>query len=283
MLTRCIATAAVLAVSSANVEELSKHECLLSTRAASYSILTMVQNADMFDTFGDYRDMVLMEDISEAEREQVVQATLCEELCGKGHTYCKSLKRELDDEAFEKMALFKGLLKKKMDMVRPAMNVARNMVRKMMDDAGDLQDSDVDEIDAKLKEVIKENLSVNKLGDLIQGGLDRFGVPIDLKSALEKNPKGIFTMAKNIYTLASEQIKKSSGGDTFDLSQIIPKGLEMVQKFAKEDADLQGKRVDWDNADVDDDFEESDFDDAFFNEQMDDIPAAGDMPDKTEL
>lgn len=284
MLTRCYVATALLFGAGLATEELTDTECFLSSRSAGYAILALVKSADVFDSFGEYRDMILMEDIDEAEREQVVQATICEELCGKGHKYCKSLKRELEDEAFEKMALFKGLLKTKGEMLKPAMKVARNMVKRMMEETEDLTEENIKEIDEKMKETIKENLSLDMIGNFVQSGLDKFGIPIDLKSALQNNPRGLFSMAKNVYNLVSEQVKKSKGGDSFDLSQILPKGIEMAKKFAKDEASSSSNihhepRV----IDETEDFEEAGFEDEFFNQNDDDdIPAAGEMP-KTEL
>ena len=53
----------------------------------------------------------MMKEFDVQAKENILKGTLCEEVCEKGHSYCKSFKREMADEEFEQVAMFKGLMK----------------------------------------------------------------------------------------------------------------------------------------------------------------------------
>jgi len=242
--------------SSISAEEQSEDEvvtynqCKIYSRAASYAVISLMDAADVFDGLGEYREIFIMDDLEEQARERVIQGTVCEELCLKGHQYCKDFKRDLDEDEFEKMAMFKGLLKKKMDVVKPGMNVAKKMAKKMLGNAKDLSDEDIEEADVKLRKLIKENLNINKVADLVQMGLNKFNIPLQIKDVIKQDPKALFETGKKLYN-SFKNAAGSNGEKSLDLSNLLPAAKEalsnMAAKYKEANPSLETNDEDFDD------------------------------------
>ena len=95
----------------AEVGPISDRKCRLYTSASATTLLQLMGAADTFNVFGEYKDMLMMKEFSDDSKVNILKGTFCEEVCEKGHSYCKQFKRELEDEEFEQVAMFKGLMK----------------------------------------------------------------------------------------------------------------------------------------------------------------------------
>lgn len=222
--------------------------------------------ADLFNVFGEYKDMLSMKDFDESAKENIMKGTFCDDVCEKGHSYCKSFKRELEDEEFEQVAMFKGLMKN-MDVtskLQPPLNVAKKVAERMFTavDLEALSESDLNELDLKLKEMIKANLNFNKIGDLVQKGLDKFGIPLNLNKIVGENPGALLEGAKKMWGFVQQAVEKKSG-KSLNLGELLPKGLEILKGIAKDAVNFD--LPDMEITDGSDDGDDDDDDDEAFD------------------
>lgn len=253
------------------IAPITDRKCRLYSSASASTIVQLMDAADMFNVFGEYKDMLMMKEFDVQAKENILKGTLCEEVCEKGHSYCKSFKREMADEEFEQVAMFKGLMKN-MDVtskLTPPVNVAKKVADRMFTavDLESLSESDITGLELKLKEMIKENLNLNKVGDLVQVGLDKFGIPLNMKKLVGENPGALLQGAKKMWGVVQGVIEQKNG-KSLNLGELLPKGLEILKGIAKDvganmpdlDVDVKG-----DNGNDDDDEDGDDFDDADFD------------------
>jgi len=264
------------------IQPITDRKCRLYSSAAASTIVQLMNAADMFnlaDMFnvGEYKDMLMMKEFDEEAKENILKGTLCEEVCEKGHSYCKSFKREMEDEEFEQVAMFKGLMKN-MDVtskLTPPLNVAKKVADRMFTavDLETLSESDITGLELKLKEMIKENLNLNKVGDLVQVGLDKFGIPLNMKKLVGENPGALLQGAKKMWGVV-QTVFEQNNGKSLNLGELLPKGLEILKGIAKDvganmpDLDVDVKRDG--NDDEDEDFDDADFDADFEDFEDDD-------------
>merc|ERR1739848_388190 len=109
---------------------------------------------------------------------------------------------------------------------------------------GTITDEEMDELDEKIKEMVAENLSFNKIGKLAQAGLDKLGIQLNFEKVLGENPTTLLNGAKRMWAVAQEAIKQKSG-KSLNLGDIIPKGFEILKKIAKEVADKELPEIDF--------------------------------------
>merc|ERR1712178_522872 len=115
-------------ISAESDTELSARKCRIYTSASSITLNQLISAAEIFDFIpSEYKNYLNLDDFDESGKQNILSGVLCEQICSKTNDYCKSFKRDLSDEEFEQVAMFKGLLKKS-DMnskVQAPINVAK--------------------------------------------------------------------------------------------------------------------------------------------------------------
>ena len=147
-------------------------------------------------------------------------------------------------------------------------------------DIESIPESDITALEAKLKELIKENLNLNKIGGLIQTGLDKVGIPLNFEKIFGENPGAIFDGAKKMWGFVQKAVEGKSG-EKLNLADLLPKGMEILKNIAKEagknvpeiDVNVKSNKIEADSDE--DDSEEDPF------EEMENFEA--EFKDKDEL
>jgi len=181
---------------------MTDNQCFIYSKAASYAIQNALKMADQFGTFGDFKDVVLMEDIEDSNtRDKILQATVCDKLCdsdNEKHPFCKELALSLEIEELGKMALFKSVIKKYDVYTTPVLKYSKIMARKFLSKIDSLSAENIQKVDEAIKQVIEENANVEALAGQMQKVLNKFKVPVDLEKLIKNDPKKILKTGKKI-------------------------------------------------------------------------------------
>ena len=132
-----------------------KPYCMLYTKTASYMAQKAAKIADRFNQFGEYRDVALMTDLDQKEKDLVLEATLCNYLCdgenGEKSTFCSEMQRSLPLELLGKMALYQTLMKKNTVTITAQLDTAKTVANSVLRaKVGDLTEEKVEAILAML-------------------------------------------------------------------------------------------------------------------------------------
>ena len=132
-----------------------KPYCMLYTKTASYMAQKAAKIADRFNQFGEYRDVALMTDLDQKEKDLVLEATFCNYLCdgenGEKSTFCSEMQRSLPLELLGKMALYQTLMKKNTVTITAQLDTAKTVANSVLRaKVGDLTEEKVEAILAML-------------------------------------------------------------------------------------------------------------------------------------
>lgn len=261
--------------------EINDQQCHIFTIAAAYSLQKAINLAGSFKLFGEYHDIVMMDDIEDDDRKfAILQSTVCNNLCDKSpkekHPFCKKLFMNLEMEEMGKVGIFQTVMKKKEIYITPVMGYAKMAVSKLFGKVGDdtveggkiLTDIEMEQAKGEIQRFIDTNFSLDKLGGKAQQILNKMGVKVDVQQILDKDPEKLLSAGMNLFKLGKmkyDEYQKNSGSSdgsktNFDIGNILPAAKQILGDLMTpqeggnfDDGDmLEGD----DDFDMDDDYED---------------------------
>merc|ERR1711879_537655 len=113
----------------------------------------------------------------------------------------------------------------------------------MLGNAKDLSDEDIEEADQRKPQHQQSPV-------LVQMGLNKFNIPLQIKDVIKQDPKALFETGKKLYN-SFKNAAGSNGEKSLDLSNLLPAAKEalsnMAAKYKEANPSLETNDEDFDD------------------------------------